>query len=94
VPLDRPVAEVLTIAKKDLPAGAALDTFSGYTFRGSLDRAEEARRLNALPVGLAPGAVLSKPVERGQVIRWDQVKLEETSTVVRLRRQQDALEEE
>jgi predicted homoserine dehydrogenase-like protein len=93
VPLDRPVAEVLTIAKRDLPVGAVLDTFGGYTFRGSLERAGEARKLNALPVGLAPGAVLSEPVQRGQVIRWDQVKLDEASTVVRLRRQQDALEE-
>lgn len=94
VPLDRPVAEVLTIAKKDLPAGAKLDAFGGYTFRGSLDRAEEASKLNALPAGLAPGAVLREPVERGQVVRWDQVELDEASTVVRLRRQQDALEEE
>jgi predicted homoserine dehydrogenase-like protein len=91
VPLDQPVAEVLAIAKKDLSAGEKLDPFGGYTFHGSLDEAGEAARLNALPAGLAPGAVLTKPVRKGEVLRWDQVRLDEASIVVRLRRQQDAL---
>jgi predicted homoserine dehydrogenase-like protein len=94
VPLDRPVAEVLTIAKKNLSAGERLDAFGGYAFHGSMDRAEEARKLNALPVGLAPGAVLTGPVKKGEVIRWDHVRLEEASAVVKLRRRQDALTED
>ncbi len=65
VPLDRPVVEVLTIAKKDLAPGETLDAFGGYTFHGSMDRADEAMKLNALPVGLAPGAKIAKPVEQG-----------------------------
>jgi predicted homoserine dehydrogenase-like protein len=83
------VVDVLTIAKKDLAAGATLDAFGGYTFHGSMDRAEEARRLGALPVGLAPGARMVKPARRGDVITWDHVRLDESSTVVKLRRQQD-----
>jgi predicted homoserine dehydrogenase-like protein len=91
VPLDRPVVDVLTIAKKDLSAGETLDAFGGYTFRGSMDRAEEAKKLNALPVGLAPKAKLVKPAKKGEVITWDHVKLDESSVAVKLRRQQDAL---
>jgi predicted homoserine dehydrogenase-like protein len=91
LPLDRPVADVLTLAKKDLRAGEALDAFGGYTFHGSMERAEEARKLNALPVGLAPGAVMTREVRRGEVITWDHVRLDESSAVVRLRRQQDGL---
>jgi len=91
VPLDRPVADVLTIAKKDLRAGETLDVFGGYTFHGSMDRAEESRRLRALPVGLAPGAVMTREARRGEVITWDHVRLDESSAVVRLRRQQDGL---
>ncbi|MGD0725119.1 MAG: NAD(P)-dependent oxidoreductase [Spirochaetia bacterium] len=91
VPLDRPVVEVLTIAKKDLAPGETLDAFGGYTFHGSMDRADEAMKLNALPVGLAPGAKIAKPVNRGAVISWDDVLLDETSIVVKLRRQQNAL---
>ena len=59
-PVDRPVAEVMTVAKRALEPGEQLDTFGGYTFHGVMDRAEEARALNALPVGLAPGAVIAR----------------------------------
>ena len=90
VPLDRPVVEVLTMAKKDLAPGETLDAFGGYTFHGSMDRAPEAEKLDALPVGLAPGAKLIRPVAKGAVISWQDVQLDESSTVVKLRRQQDA----
>jgi len=91
VPLDRPVAEVMTVAKRALEPGDRLDDFGGFTFYGVMDRAEEARTLNALPVGLAPGAEVVRPVAAGEVVTWDDVKLDEDSAVVKLRRQQDAL---
>jgi predicted homoserine dehydrogenase-like protein len=90
-PLDRPVAEAMTVTKRDLMPGERLDDFGGYTFHGVMDRAEVARELNALPVGLAPGAEVVQPVAAGNVLTWDDVKLEEDSIVVKLRRQQDAL---
>ena len=90
-PQDRPVAEVMTVAKRALKPGDRLDDFGGYTFYGVMERAEEARALNALPVGLAPGAKVVRRVSLGSVITWDDVKLDEASTVVKLRRQQDAL---
>jgi predicted homoserine dehydrogenase-like protein len=91
VPLDRPVAEVLTIAKCDLRPGDRLDEFGGYTFRGLMDMAAALAAENGLPVGLAPGAELLRPVAAGSVITWNAVRLDESSSVVRLRRQQDAL---
>ena len=91
VPLDRPVADVLTIAKRDLQPGDRLDDFGGYTFRGLMDTATAVSAENGLPVGLAPGAVMKRPVALGRVITWDDVTLDEASTVVKLRRQQDKL---
>jgi predicted homoserine dehydrogenase-like protein len=91
VPLDRPVAESMTIAKRDLKPGERLDDFGGYTFHGVMDRAEVAHELNALPVGLAPGAEVLRPVATGEIVTWDDVQLDEDSVVVKLRRQQDAL---
>lgn len=90
-PLDLPVADVLTVAKKDLGRGEILERFGGYTNYGVMDGADEARRLNALPVGLSPGAKMIKPVRAGEIITWDDVALDETSAVVRLRREQDAM---
>ncbi|MFZ1400070.1 MAG: hypothetical protein WAS33_24410, partial [Candidatus Promineifilaceae bacterium] len=88
---DRPVADVLTIAKRDLQPGDRLDEFGGYTFRGLMDTATAVAAENGLPVGLAPGAVLKHQVPLGRVITWDDVFLDEASTVVQLRRQQDRL---
>lgn len=92
VPLDRPVAEVLAIAKRALQPGDQLDTFGGYTFYGQIESAANAQALNALPVGLAPGAHLHRPLAQGDVITWEDVRLDESQTVVRLRREQDAME--
>jgi predicted homoserine dehydrogenase-like protein len=91
VPLDRPVADVLTIAKRDLRPGERLDEFGGFTFRGLMDTAAAVAAENGLPAGLAPDAEILRPVTAGSVITWDDVRLDESSTVVRLRRQQDAL---
>lgn len=91
VPLEKPVAEVMTIAKRDLRPGEVLDDFGGYTFYGVMDLAEECARLNALPVGLAVGARMARAVKAGGIITWNDVALDESQAVVKLRRQQDAL---
>ena len=91
VPLDEPVAEVMTLAKKTLERGDVLDDFGGYSFHGVMDRAAEAKHADALPVGLAPGARVKRKVWKGKIITWDDVDLEEGSKLVELRKKQDAL---
>jgi predicted homoserine dehydrogenase-like protein len=93
VPRDEAVAESMTVAKKPLKPGDRLDTFGGYTFYGLMDRADEAKRMNALPTGLAPDAVVLRAVAENQVVTWDDVNLDEDSTVVKLRRDQDKMED-
>jgi predicted homoserine dehydrogenase-like protein len=81
----------MTVAKRALQPGDKLDEFGGYTFHGVMDRAAEVKALNALPVGLAPGAEVVRPIGVGEILRWADVKLDEASTVVKLRRQQEGL---
>jgi len=88
-PLSKPVAEVLTVAKRELRPGEILDIFGGYSFYGLIDRADEAKKINALPAGLAPNARVIRPLKEDQVITWDDVQLDESKTVVQLRQQQD-----
>ena len=90
MPLDEPVAEIMTVAKRALRPGEKLDDCGGYTFHGVMDRAEVVRELQALPVGLAPSAEVVRPVAAGAILTWADVKLDEASTVVKLRRQQDS----
>ena len=91
VPLDYPVAESMTIAKRDLGNGEILDGFGGYTFYGAIDKADIARNLNALPIGLAPNARITKALKKGEIITWNHVQLDENQLVVKLRREQDRL---
>jgi predicted homoserine dehydrogenase-like protein len=90
-PLDMPVADVLTIAKKDIKKGEILERFGGYTNYGVMELADVAKKINALPAGLSPGALMTQDVNKGDIITWDDVQLDESSTVVKLRRQQDKL---
>lgn len=90
-PLDEPIADVMAIAKRDLQPGETLDDFGGYTTYGVMDRAEVCREANALPVGLTTGATVKRAVKAGDIVTWDDVQLDESSAVVRLRREQDAL---
>jgi predicted homoserine dehydrogenase-like protein len=90
-PLDEPVCDSIAFAKRDLKIGETLDDFGGYTFYGVIHETDTAGQMNALPAGLAPGARVAKPVASGQPITWDDVKLDEDSLVVCLRRQQDSL---
>ena len=92
MPLDQPVADVLTVAKRDLTPGDILDEFGGYTFYGLIEDAETAREMNALPVGLAPGAVVKTSIPAGAFLTWQDVELDENSRVVQLRREQDQLD--
>jgi predicted homoserine dehydrogenase-like protein len=75
----------------DLTPGERLDDFGGYAYYGTIERAEIARTLNALPVGLAPGARVTRVVPAGEIVTWAAVQLDEESVVVKLRRQQDEM---
>ncbi|MEX1020471.1 MAG: SAF domain-containing protein, partial [Litorilinea sp.] len=90
-PLPTLMAEVITVAKRDLKAGETLDGGGGYTVNGICEKATVARQDGLLPLGLAPGARLTQDVPKGQAIRYDQVDLVEDSFVLKLRRLQDAL---
>lgn len=92
VALDEPVAEVATVAKRDLSPGDSLDDYGGYTFRGLNMQAEELYRNNTLPVGLAPGARVVRTVKSGEFLTWEDVELDESSPLVRLRRAQDNID--
>jgi len=58
---------------------------------GMIERADVARQARQLPLGLAVGATVVRPVAMGAALTWDDVVIQETQTIVRLRREQDAL---
>lgn len=86
-----PVAETITVAKRDLRAGETIDALGGYTVYGIIEKAELARAEQFVPLGLSIGATLLKDVPQGQPLRMDDVQLDERQAIVHYRRLQDAM---
>lgn len=89
-PLPTPMADVITVAKRDLKKGEVLDGGGGYTVNGLAEKATVARDEGLLPLGLAPGAVLKQDVAQGGAITYDMVEIDDDSFVLQMRRVQDA----
>lgn len=68
-PLGAPACEVVTTAKRDLPAGTVLDGIGGFDCYGAIDNAETTRRENLLPIGLAAGCTLLRDVPQDAPVR-------------------------
>jgi predicted homoserine dehydrogenase-like protein len=84
---ERPSAEVVAVAKRDLSAGEKLGAIGSADYYGGLYPVLEAEEM--LPLGLAAGARTTRPIEKGSVIPRAGVELAESSFVVELRRLQD-----
>lgn len=89
-PKGAPVSETVAVAKKDMKAGEYLDGIGGYTVYGLIDTFENARKDNALPLGLVSSKVkLKTDVKKGETLTYDMVELDENSLILQLRRLQD-----
>jgi len=91
VPLDRPVAEVCALAKRDLAPGETLDQIGEYTYRAWSMEVSRARAARAHPAGLLTGGSVTRPIRRGELVTSDNVTLPRNSRIVELRRRQDEL---
>jgi predicted homoserine dehydrogenase-like protein len=89
-PRPRLTAEVMTIAKRDLSEGEVLDRIGGGTHYGMIDRADVAEEMGALPLGLAMGSIMVQGVKKGEPVCYADIELPTDSTVVTLRKLQDA----
>lgn len=87
-PLDGPQVEVVATAKRPLAAGDRLDGLGGYDTYGQAETATITARDRLLPMGVAQGCVLRRPVGRDQVLTYDDVDLPPGRLVDALRREQ------
>ncbi len=87
-----PVAELITVAKRDLRPGDRLDGGGGYTVYGLSERIEVARTENLLPFGFAyEGTLVRRPVPADRALTWDDVETDASGPLAAMRREQDLL---
>lgn len=86
-----PVAETITIAKRDLNPGDTIDALGGFTVYGMIEKAVIAREQNLVPLGLTIGATIKNPIKQGEAICYSDVELDESQLIVKLRKEQDQI---
>ena len=84
-------AEVGAVTKRPLQAGEKIDGVGGSMVRGLIDDASDFERDGAVPLGVLAGARLRRDVPVDRLLTYDDVELDDSSTIVRLRRMQDAM---
>jgi len=82
-------ADAVALAKKTLLPGEILDGEGGYTVVGRLMPAADSLAQGCLPLGLAHGWKLLRPVAAGQPVRWSDVAIDAGSSAVRARREME-----
>jgi predicted homoserine dehydrogenase-like protein len=83
-------ADAVAVAKRDLKIGETLDGEGGYTVAGRLMPAGDSLARQCLPLGLAHGWKVLRPVAAGQPLTWRDVACDESSIAVRARREMES----
>ncbi|GMA09331.1 hypothetical protein GCM10025886_24840 [Tetragenococcus halophilus subsp. flandriensis] len=90
VPLGAPISETVAVAKRDIKAGETIDGIGGYSVRGVIETHQAMKENNNLPVGLVGGASVAKrDIKDGTFLTYDDIELDQNTTVYRLRKLQD-----
>ena len=83
-------ADVVATAKRDLKPGEILDGEGGYTVWGKLLPAATSLRMGGLPLGLAHGVKVVRPVAQGQSLSWDDVAMDTQTHAYKIRREMES----
>ena len=83
-------ADAVAVAKKDLHQSEILDGEGGYTVVGRLMSASDSLAQNCLPLGLAHGWKMLRPVAAGQPLKWSDVAFDAKLPAVQLRREMES----
>lgn len=90
VPLGAPVSETVAVAKRDIKAGEPIDGIGGYCVRGVIETHADMRKNQNVPIGLVGGNSFAKrDIANGTFLTVDDIQLDETTTVYKLRKLQD-----
>lgn len=83
-----PRVEVVATAKIDLTPGDVIDDLGGYLTYGEAERADVTATQRLLPMGVAAGCVVVRPVAKDATLTYDDVTLPQGRLVDKLRQEQ------
>jgi predicted homoserine dehydrogenase-like protein len=83
--------DVVATAKKDLAAGEIIDCLGGFMTYGQCETYDISLKEKLLPIGLAEGCKLKRPVKKDAVLTYDDIELPTHKLSYQLRMEQDAL---
>ena len=81
--------DVAAVAKRDLAVGDMLDGEGGFTVWGRLMPAADSLAAGALPIGLAHGLKLGRPVAAGSVVTFADVRVDPSDEALVVRREME-----
>ena len=84
-------ADVVATAKRDLKPGEVLDGEGGFTVWGKLLPAGISMQMGGLPLGLAHGIKVIRPVAKGQALSWGDVAIDATTRAYQLRKELESI---
>jgi predicted homoserine dehydrogenase-like protein len=83
--------DVAATAKRDLRPGDILDGEGGATVYGTLLPARKSVAAGYLPIGLAHGIKVGKPIAAGKMVTWSDVAYDGQDETVKFRREMEAV---
>lgn len=87
-PIDVPICDVITVAKKDLKKGEKLDGIGGFTCYGVIENYKTSVEENLLPMGLSEGCILKRDIAMDSPITYSDVELPKNRLADKLRKEQ------
>lgn len=88
-PLDHPVAEAVTIAKRDLSPGDVMGRIGEADYRAWIMTWREASEMSALPMGLAERAKVMRPIRAGEHLTYENCTVDSSLEVTQIRQKLD-----
>ncbi len=85
------VAEVVSIAKRDLKAGDTLEGIGGRDFFGRMVAYADAKAANGIPMGLTAGGTVLQDIAKDEMLTEQTFQPDRSQFVYKLRQLQDAL---
>ena len=80
-------ADVASMAKRNLKTGETLDGEGGYTVSGALRPASDSIESKYVPLGLTKSVTMLKDVPEGELLTWDDVKIDQSTDAYKLRKE-------